>query len=787
MTVIDLTTLADDIGGSKLRSATITARATRPRSAGKNLTVPDVVTLKVRNGEPVEPFELEAPDGTWAWEISVLPLGWSKRDAITGIYRFTGAEVNWADLVPVDPKTLVPLVPFPPTVQQVLDLATDKAQAAATSATNAAAAQASSAGFASAASAAANRADEAVEEVPALVVEALATQSISDAVSEWWCHPVATYQDSPYPRTVYGAVSADVGDGTARIVIGEFNHATRTTRRYVIASCTVDDHNSPALNMEGRLPVVFWTNHNADNIIHAKVGTASSDLGSFVGAADQSIDTGAQAAYTEVHLIRSDATTDFYMVFSRRTNYQWDVYVVSVHVPSRTLSWGPRQRFIQATDNNQMYISTAKAYNPTGDPIIRVGAGYNPTAAKHAIYYFELNTVTGAIRTPLSTGFAATLGGATYPVIDNMGVTPLIPEATAGMSRRFFYVRSGPDIPAVSYGDYTIGQTQAMTYKVTEIGTPTPAYLSPGTPGTGRAEAVHDVSMNNVDGYEVKVVARFSGAPSAAAGLARRYASSTNAQFQLNIGTDRKLTFLVTRGGGNGTFTSTDVVPGAWTDTIGYGMRVVKSEAKVYPLYSLDGGTTWTALTGIDITNGSTGLPTTTTAPLVVGTTNAAQRVPAQIFGATFTTLTGALIAGFTSFANWATTDPAGRSWSLIGDAAIMPAANGQITTPFGLSGIPFGGGSQDSYVAGMAFPSPSYDRSVLTAHSSGTVEEVRKHRPSVDGFFTEVIRSQPTEDGRLIRPYPPLNGGGIDALVTNLTHYGESGFTDYRGDLVAV
>lgn len=182
MTLIDLTTLADDIGGTKNRSATITARATRPRSAGKNLTVPDTVTLKVRNGEPVEPFVLEAPDGTWAWEISVLPLGWNKRDAIIGIYRFSGEEVDWADMTPVDPKTLAPLVPFPPTVQQVLDLATAKAEAAETAAENAAAAQASSAGFAGAAAQSAGAATSAA---------ATAAQAATTAVA-----PVAAMIDT---------------------------------------------------------------------------------------------------------------------------------------------------------------------------------------------------------------------------------------------------------------------------------------------------------------------------------------------------------------------------------------------------------------------------------------------------------------------------------------------------------------------------------------------------------------------------------------------------------------
>jgi hypothetical protein len=151
MTSILVTTLADARDGSRVLDATITATATRARSAGRNLTLPEPVTVRLRRGELTAPLILEEPDGTWAWKISVRPTAAPERRAFTGTYRFSGAEVTWADLEPVDPKTLVPMEPIPPNVLQILAEAEQAVTAAETAAQNSANAQASAAGFASAA------------------------------------------------------------------------------------------------------------------------------------------------------------------------------------------------------------------------------------------------------------------------------------------------------------------------------------------------------------------------------------------------------------------------------------------------------------------------------------------------------------------------------------------------------------------------------------------------------------------------------------------------------------
>lgn len=207
MTSILVETLADARDGSRVLDATITATATRARATGAILKLPEPVEVRLRRGQLAAPLILDAPDGTWAWKISVRPTGAPLRHAMTGTYRFAGATVTWADLEPVDPRTLIPMNPVPPNVQQVLEQAAAKAQAAETAAANAASAQASSAGYASSASGSADDAaaaaavavaaqfqDRAYDSVvsrldmraPAPVTFALCSDSTGDDPNEWF-------------------------------------------------------------------------------------------------------------------------------------------------------------------------------------------------------------------------------------------------------------------------------------------------------------------------------------------------------------------------------------------------------------------------------------------------------------------------------------------------------------------------------------------------------------------------------------------------------------------------
>src|SRR5690606_38925508 len=66
--------------------------------------------------------------------------------------------------------------------------------------------------------------------------------TVPDAVGEWWIRPVATYQDQPYPRTVFGAIASD-----GKVLACEFSHGTGKTKRYEVAQAVVDDHCVPSL------------------------------------------------------------------------------------------------------------------------------------------------------------------------------------------------------------------------------------------------------------------------------------------------------------------------------------------------------------------------------------------------------------------------------------------------------------------------------------------------------------------------------------------------------------
>lgn len=120
MTSILVRTLADSRSGARLTDATITATATRARADGTDIVLPEPVTVRLRKGTLSAPLELEAPDGTWAWRFVVKPSGARLKDAVTILHTFAGAEVEWADMTPVDPATLEPLDPIPPSAQEIL-------------------------------------------------------------------------------------------------------------------------------------------------------------------------------------------------------------------------------------------------------------------------------------------------------------------------------------------------------------------------------------------------------------------------------------------------------------------------------------------------------------------------------------------------------------------------------------------------------------------------------------------------------------------------------------------
>lgn len=179
-TTIKLDALQDELGGPGPATAYVTARATAARVDGPRLILPVDVELQLEP-DVESALVLDTPTpGVWAWELEVLPEGWPRREAITGLYTFPAGDVDWGAMEPVDPATLAPLDPLPPSVAEVLVEAAAARDAAQTAAENSAAAQASAAGYAGAASLARSDAEDARD--LAILAEGAAVAARNEAV-----------------------------------------------------------------------------------------------------------------------------------------------------------------------------------------------------------------------------------------------------------------------------------------------------------------------------------------------------------------------------------------------------------------------------------------------------------------------------------------------------------------------------------------------------------------------------------------------------------------------------
>lgn len=604
------------------------------------------------------------------------------------------------------------------------------------------------------------------------------TPSIGDAVGEWWIHPLATYQESPYPRTVFGAIAAN-GD----VLACEFNHGTGKTSRTICGRAVVDDHNVPSLIAEkGKRPVLAWTNHNADNLIRIKVGSRNGDMGSMAVSPEIVVDIGAGASYTQFHYIPSASTPTAtrYWCFTRSGYNNWNLVALTVD----ELTGGVTTTFnrpLIGGSGRQCYLSTADAHS-TGEQVIRCGFGFNPAQADSEIFYFEINAVTGAVsgtRTPSQNAIT----GASMPVYSTQ-MTPFVAATPATHDRRFFYTRPGPDVPAVAYADWPLSNPDASVYTVKEA---QPADRFTGLiPNGGRAQSasLDALSSQWQAGFTWDVFAKL---PDKLGSFKARIGTSSDPIATMEILSDGRRYFRVKTDDTfiQNTSTATPFAPMAG-QSMGMRLRVDIAAKKVRQYWTTDNGVTWTEIgtVGSDLPPTSTGV---STVPSVTGMIfeGAADSVARSVLS----TLSGTVITSINFEADWPSrttsyTTAKGVTWAVHDGALIGNSNPAEVTTTFGLSGPRINAEASNNYIAGMAFENPSYDRVVITAHSGGGKETVRKHRASPSGYVAEVIREQPTAKGRLIRPYPPVNAGPIPAMLTEITSY--TAFTNYKGNFIS-
>lgn len=291
---------------------------------------------------------------------------------------------------------------------------------------------------------------------------------VSNSITEWWIYPLVTSLEAPSRRIVYGAIGADLGDGTANVVACEVNQETGATTRVNVGTVPVDDHNCPALwARDGRRSVMAWTDHGMTATIWLKVSNTAGSVQSLGSATEQTIAAPGGASYTQIHRIEhlSNSLQDTFWLFSRIGAYTWRMVPFSVNQSTGTITSGTWVHLL--TGSGQAYISTTDAHHPSTQTI-RVLWGHNPASPTAVVYSFDINATTGVLTSIVDPTFVASLSGGNLPMTD-ASMVPLLPELPTSRSRRLFYGRPGPMPHAVAYAEWDNATPDDAIYYVTQL------------------------------------------------------------------------------------------------------------------------------------------------------------------------------------------------------------------------------------------------------------------------------------------------------------------------------
>lgn len=279
---------------------------------------------------------------------------------------------------------------------------------------------------------------------------------IENTMGEWWIYPLVTDLGD---RTIFGGISS-----TGEILANEFSNQTQATKRIVVSSAPIDDHNTPAIYaQQGRRFLMGWTHRNSATFLKFKVSDLAGSVESFATATEVQWDASGPTSYLQMHLIEhlSTPAADVFWVFTRCPATGWQIVPVTVTQSTGAISFGTVIQLWSTTE--QTYLTTAPGFSSTNQKI-RISAGYNPAGTTNTVRYFEIDCVTGAIASPVDTSLNANLNGSGLPLSDAMA--PLLPQLPAGNSRRLFYTRSGPMPPAIAYAEWANTDPDNATYKV---------------------------------------------------------------------------------------------------------------------------------------------------------------------------------------------------------------------------------------------------------------------------------------------------------------------------------
>lgn len=325
-------------------------------------------------------------------------------------------------------------------------------------------------------------------------VAELATDVIVDGIQEWWQYPLATYLETPDRRTVFSGISS-----TGEVLAMEVNHDTGNKKRVEVASVPVDDHNTPILwAAPGRRMVMMYTHRGSDSVIYYKVSDTSGDIDTLASATELTKDFGDAISYNQLFKIDSlsSASEDVFWYFNRVTAAGWNITPMTVNQSTGAVTWGTSRAIISST--SQAYLSIAEDYS-SGVQKLRVSWCHNPAAASSAVRYFEINCSTGAITSPLDGSLSANVSGTNLP-INEAALSPLLEGLASGFSRRMFYVRGGPALPAVAIAEWDNTTPDEAEYKVVRAVDSTATAWTVDSYGTAGPRIGYHAGANYISG-----------------------------------------------------------------------------------------------------------------------------------------------------------------------------------------------------------------------------------------------------------------------------------------------
>lgn len=211
------------------------------------------------------------------------------------------------------------------------------------------------------------------------------TEQFSNNMWSWWIYPLAVYKDY---KTFFAST-----DNNGVSSIHSYDHVTKQHIKTPLMTGIIDDHNSPAIAIldTGRI-VVFYTQHNNDNIIRYRISDHPYDVSSF--GSEKTFATNQNITYIQVYVDKVGRVH----LFTRRANKGW-YYLRS---DDNTNSWSVFRTLI-IVETGQFYLKIKPSVSSDGVEQIRMAfTGHPQNSPIQEILYCYMNLATGEIRVPSS-------------------------------------------------------------------------------------------------------------------------------------------------------------------------------------------------------------------------------------------------------------------------------------------------------------------------------------------------------------------------------------------------